>query len=180
MKWVLYVLAAVGSVIVLGIVALLAIGGGRGESQLEATVEIARPARIVFNWITEPARVKSWVGWMVEIKPLTPGAPAVGAREVWVMEDRNNGNQRMDIAAEVTRLEPERLLETRLDAAAGFTGVLTYELQPIDAERTRLHYRGAYKFNHWLARIFEPIISRSAQQKLDEDLARLKLQAEAE
>jgi hypothetical protein len=57
---------------------------------------------------------------------------------------------------------------------------VTYELQPIDAERTRLHYRSAYKFHHWLARIFEPVISRSAQQKLDEDLARLKQRAEAE
>ena len=180
MKWVLYILATVGAVIVLGIGALLIIGGGRGESELEASVEIARPTRVVFNWITEPARVRSWVGWLVEIKSLTPGAPAVGSREVWVMEDRNNGNQRMDIAAEVTRLEPERLLETKLEAAAGFTGVVTYELQPIDADRTRLHYRGAYKFHHWLARVFEPVISRSAQQKLDEDLARLKQQAEAE
>jgi uncharacterized protein YndB with AHSA1/START domain len=179
MKWILYLLAAVGGVIVLGLVTLLAMGGGRGESELEASVEIARPARVVFNWITEPTRVKSWVGWMVEIQSLTPGAPAVGSREVWVMEDRNNGNQRMNIAAEITRLEPERLLETRLEAAEGFTGTVTYELQPIDGERTRLRYRGAYKFNHWLARLFEPVISRSAQQKLDEDLARLKQRAEA-
>ena len=180
MKWVVYTLAAVGGVIVLGLVALLAIGGGRGQSELEASIEIARPTRVVFNWITEPARVKSWVGWLVEIKSLTPGATAVGSRDVWVMEDRNNGNQRMDIAAEVTRLEPERLIETRLEAAEGFTGVVTYELEPLDADRTRLRYRGAYTFHHWLARIFEPVISRSAQQKLDDDLARLKQHAEAE
>ena len=35
-------------------------------------------------------------------------------------------------------------------------------------------------YEHWLAKLLEPVISRSAQQKLEEDLQRLKQQAEAE
>jgi uncharacterized membrane protein len=180
MRWVLYVFAGLGGLVALAIVVLLAIGGGRGESRLVRSVEISRPAEVVFTWISEPERLESWVGWLVEIKTLTPPPTAVGSRNVWVMEDRNNNNQRMDIETEVTRLEPNRLLEARLSVQAGFTGTVLYELQPIDAYRTHLTYRATYHFDHWLAKLLEPVISRSAQQKLNEDLDRLKQKAESE
>jgi hypothetical protein len=95
------------------------------------------------------------------------------------MEDRNNGNQRMDIESEIVRYEPGRLLEARLNVPAGFTGEVRYELEPMDANRTRLTCRANYQFDRWLARLLEPTISRSAQQKLKDDLARLKQQAAA-
>ena len=180
MKWLLYVMAGLVGIVVLAVVVLLALGGGRGEGTHETSVEIARPASVVFAWITEPDRVKSWVGWLIDINSLTPGKAGVGAREIWVMEDRNNNNQRMDIEAEVTRLETDRLLETRLNAPGGFTGTVTYELLPLDANRTRLVYRGTFKYEHWLAKLLEPVISRSAQHKLEEDLERLRQKAEAE
>jgi len=180
MKWLLYVVAGLVAVVILAVVVLLALGGGRGESSHETSVEIARPARIVFTWISEPDRVKSWVGWLIDIKSLTPGKAAVGARQIWVMEDRNNNNQRMDIETEVTQLETDRLLEARLNVPGAFTGTVTYELQPLDPNRTRLVYRGTFKYEHWLAKLLEPVISRSAQQKLEEDLERLKQKAEAE
>lgn len=180
MKWILYGAGGVLALLLLAIISLLAVGGFRGESRLERSIEIARPAGAVFRWIREPERVKSWLGWLVEIRELTPGRDGVGAREIWVMEDRNNNNQRMDIETEVTRHEPDRLLETRLHARDGFTGVVTYELEPLDARRTRLVYRGDYKYEHWLARLLGPIITRSADQKLVADLERLKQRAEAE
>jgi uncharacterized protein YndB with AHSA1/START domain len=179
MKWILYALAAVGALLVVCVIVLLAMGGGRGESQLQATVDIARPPEVVFTFITEPARVKSWLGWLVEIRSLTPGKQGVGAREVWVMEDRNNNNQHMDIRTEVTRYDPARSYEARLEATEGFTGTVLYELQPVDGNATRLIYRGQYQFHHWFARLLSPVITRAAQQKLDEDMARLKQQVEA-
>jgi uncharacterized protein YndB with AHSA1/START domain len=180
MKWVFYIFAALVGIVILAVVVLLVIGGGRGEAQLTTSVEIARPASVVFRWITEPDRVKSWVGWLVDIRSLTPGETGVGSREVWVMEDRNNNNQRMDIESQVTRLEADRLMEARLRSAEAFTGTVTYELQPVDANHTRLTYRASYKFEHWLAKVLGPVISRSAQQKLEEDLLRLKQKVEAE
>jgi uncharacterized protein YndB with AHSA1/START domain len=180
MKWVLYLSAGLVGLIGLCVIVLLVMGGGRGESRLVASVDTARPADVVFTWITEPERVKSWVGWLVEIKSMTPHTAGVGARAVWVMEDRNNNNQRMNINSEITRHEPGRLLEARLDAPAGFTGTIVYQLQPIDANRTRLTYTGDYKYEHWLAKLLEPAISRSAKHKLEEDVARLKQKAEAE
>jgi uncharacterized protein YndB with AHSA1/START domain len=179
MRWVLYALAGVAALVLMAVVVLLMIGGGRGQAELVSSVEIAQPPEVVFSWVTEPDRVKSWVGWLVEIRSLTPGTQGVGAREIWVMEDRNNNNQRMDIQSEVTRFERDRVLATRLEAAEGFTGTVVYELQPLDGTRTRVTYRGSYRFHHWLAKLLQPVISRSAQQKLDEDMARLKQRIEA-
>ena len=180
MKWLLYGLLGVVGVVMLAVLVLLMLGGARGESRLQATVDIDRPASIVFEWITEPSRGQSWVGWLVEIQSLTPGNPAVGSREVWVMEDRNNNNQRMEIAAEIVGLEEDQSLSTRLRAPGGFEGTVSYELEPLGSGRTRLQYLGDYKYEHWLAKLLGPVISRSAQQKLEDDLARLKQLAEAE
>ena len=180
MRWIGYLLAGIGAIVVIAVVVLLALGGGRGESRLVRTIEIDKPADVVFAWITEPVRLKSWVGWLIDIHRETPDPVRVGSREVWVMEDRNNNNQRMEIHAEYTRVEPSRLVEARLQVPEGFTGTIIYELQPIDARRTHLTYRGQYHFDHWLAKLLEPVISRSAQQKLNEDLARMKQKAEAE
>ena len=72
------------------------------------------------------------------------------------------------------------MLEARLNVPEGFTGTIIYELQPIDANRTHVTYRATYQFDHWLAKLLEPVISRSAQQKLNEDFERMKQKAEAE
>lgn len=178
MKWVLYILAGLGGLLVLTVVTLVALGSRSSAGRFETTVEIAQPAPVVFEWISEPARLKAWVGWLIDVQQVTP-ATGVGSREVWVMEDRNNNNQRMDIQAEVTRHEANRLREARLNVSEGFTGTVTYELQPLDASRTQLTYRAAFKYDHWLAKLLEPVINRSARQKSVEDLARLKQLAEA-
>jgi uncharacterized protein YndB with AHSA1/START domain len=180
MKWLLYILAGLAGLVVIAVVALLALGGGRGRGEYGTSVDIARPAPVVFAWITEPQRVKSWVGWLVDIKSLTPDTTGVGAREVWVMEDRNNYNQRMDILQEVIRHQPNRLIETRLDVPDGFTGTVVMELEPLGESRTRLTYRASIQYHHWLAKLMEPVISRSAQQKMVEDFERLRQKAEAD
>lgn len=179
MRWLLYALAGIGGLLVIAVIILLFLGGFRGESRLVAQIDIAKPPGTVFAWVSRPEKLKSWVGWMVDVKDLTPGQNGVGSRQVWVMEDRNNNNQLMNIASEVTRLEPDRVLESRVSAAEGFTGEVRYELEPIDTSKTKLTYVARYKFDHWLAKLLEPIISRSAQQKLEEDLRRLKQQVEA-
>ena len=109
MKWIGYILAAIGGIVVIALVVLLALGGGRGQSRLVKTIEIAKPADVVFAWITEPSKLKAWVGWLIDIHRETPDPVRVGSREVWVMEDRNNNNQRMEIHAEYTRVEPARV-----------------------------------------------------------------------
>lgn len=180
MKWLLYILAAVAGLAGLALIVLLAVGGGRGVSRQVANIEIARPADVVFGWISEPERLESWVGWLVEIQTLTPPPAAVGSRYLWVMEDRNNNSARIEVITEITRLETNRVLETRISVSESYAGTVIYELERVDATRTHLAYRATYRFEHWLAKLLEPIISRSAKHKLDADLDRLKQLAEAE
>jgi uncharacterized membrane protein len=177
MKWLLYLVAGVLGLVVVTVAALLTLS--RGESRLAAAIDIATPASVVFAHVREPEHVKSWLSWMVEIRQLTPGIHGVGAREIWVMEDRNNNNQRMEIHAEVVGYEENRRLASKVSAAEGFEGMVEFALEPLGETHTRLRYDASYTFHHWLARLLEPLITRSAQQKLDEDLARLKQQAEA-
>ena len=56
---------------------------------------------------------------------------------------------------------------------------MTYELQPLDANRTQLTYRAAFEFDHWLAKLLEPVITAPPGRRCVEDLARLKQLAEA-
>lgn len=179
MKWLLYLGVGLVGLLVLAVVILLALGGGRGTSHLEASVEVDRPPAVVFTWITEPDRLREWVGWLVEIRPLTAQRLQPGAREIWVMEDRNNNNQRMEIETEIIEHRANEAVTARLTAAEGFTGRVVYGLTPLGADRTRLTYAADYEFHHWLAKLLNPVITRSAQQKLEEDLARLKQRAEA-
>jgi uncharacterized protein YndB with AHSA1/START domain len=180
MRWLMYALTAVVGLILLAIVVLLAMGGGRGESQLLASTEIDRPAATVFAWLTEPPRLKAWVGWLVDVRTVqAAGTGGAGARDVWVMEDRNNNNQLMEITVDTTRVEPPHRLVAQLAAPAGFEGTVEYTLEDLTPGRTRVTYLGKYRYHHWFAKLLAPVITRAAQQKLEEDLARLKQRIEA-
>lgn len=179
MKWALYAAAAIASLLVIAIFVLLALGGARGQARHVVTMEIGRPAAEVYRWVREPALVEQWVGWLIEIRPLTPQPSGPGSVQLWVMEDRNNDNARMELRVETLREEPDRLLEARVTAPGMVTGTVLYELQPMDPRRTLLSYRATYQYEHWLARLLTAIVSRSAQQKLEADLARLKAAVEA-
>jgi uncharacterized protein YndB with AHSA1/START domain len=174
-----YALVGVVALLVLAIAVLL-IMGARSDHQIAASVEIARPADVVFTWITDPPRLQSWVGWLVEVRNMTPQQAQVGARQLWVMEDRNDNNQRMDIQTEYVTYLPNQNLNARLNSPGAFTGSVDYRLEPIGSDRTRLSYTMAYEYDNWFVRLLEPLIAMSAQQKLEEDLARLKEQAESE
>jgi uncharacterized protein YndB with AHSA1/START domain len=179
MKWLGYVAAAIAGVVVVAVLVLLVLGA-RSDHRIAGTVDIAQPPDVVFQWITEPQRLMAWVGWLVDVQMVTPAQEQVGARQVWVMEDRNNGNQRMNIEAEIVTYEPSQRLTARLSAADAFTGSVDYGLARLDATRTRLTYSMSYEYEQWFVKLLEPLIARAAQQKLDEDLARLKQRAEAE
>jgi uncharacterized protein YndB with AHSA1/START domain len=179
MRWLLYLVAAVGGLLVTAVVALLVARGGRGDGRIEAAVDISQPRDVVFAWITEPEHLKSWVGWLVEVRPATPDQNGVGTRQIWIMEDRNNNNQRMEIQSEVIVYRRPEQVQTRLNAPEGFTGTVDYRLEAVAPNRTRLTYTASYQYLHWFAKLLGPLISRSAQQKLEADLARLKQHVEA-
>ena len=179
MKWLLYLGSGLLGLLGVAVVILLVLGAN-SDKRIGGSVDIARPPDVVFGWVTEPQRLKSWIGWLLEIQNVTAEQRRVGARQVWVMEDRNNNNQRMHIESELVSYRPHQHVNARLKAPGAFTGSVDYALEPLGTDRTRLNYVMTYEYEHWFAKLLEPLIAISAQQKLEEDLARLKHKAETE
>lgn len=178
MNWMIKLLLLVLALAVVAVLGLLA-AGLRGEAgQVDVTVEIGRPAAIVFPWLHEGDKVKQWVSWLKEVRPLTPVKNGVGTREIWVMQDANNGNTPMEIVSEGTLYDPPRRMAAKLTARDAFTGGVTYELTE-SGGRTTLRYRGSFEYQHWFARLLEPLITPEARKKLVGDLATLKRLVEA-
>ena len=175
MKWLKYAAAAAFSLALIVLLILVGLGGLRGESRLVHTIQIDRPASDVFTWITEPERLKAWVGSLVDVETLTPGSQGPGTRTRWMLHDAEESDQVLEVDFEVTRVEPGRLLEARVHSPE-LSGSVSYNLEPLDANRTLLMYRANSLYER---KLLVSIYSRAAQRKLNDDMARLKQLAEA-
>jgi uncharacterized membrane protein len=165
MKWLIR--SAVGLLSLIGGAALvlLAMGARNGAGRMHSVIEIAKPAEAVRPWLTEPEKLKAWVGWLLEVR-------REGDREIWVMEDRNNGNARMEIVAYDLRDEPGRLY-SKMKVDGSFHGWQEIKFTDVGG-RTRIEQTGEFEYDHWFAKLLEPIITREATKKQVEDLERLK------
>ncbi len=83
----------------------------------QAQTYVEAPPAVVYHWVTAPDRVVSWVKDLIESRPLAGGATLeVGARSVEVIKV---GRTLLEVPAEITALEPGRLIENRLDTPEG-------------------------------------------------------------
>ena len=178
MKWIFRVFVFVLGLILLAAGVLLAMGSRPGANMLSVRVEINKPPEAVWKYVADPATPKEWVSWLVEVRQLTPGAQPVGSKEVWVMEDRNNGNARMEILSETTRFEPHRRMDVRLSSPGEFSGEVAYLFEDLGGGRTALTQEGTYLFESWFARLMAPVVMPSARSKLVGDIERLKANVE--
>lgn len=179
MKIVLFVLGALVAVVLLAVLTLAVMGRRPNARHLEADIEINQPPEVVWAWITETEYLKQWVSWLVEIEDLTPAVDGAGAKFRWYMDDPNM-NERVEMTSEVLEHRPPEYIELSLSMEGAFTGAFSYTLVDLGEGRTRLETTGDYEYFTWFARIMEPLITRAAQKKQDEDFARLKSLAESD
>ncbi len=167
MKWVIRVVLGVVALLLLGAATLFALGFRTDAGVSRSTVEIAAAPDVVFRWFEDPQKLKAWVGWLIEADQIGPD------RQRWVMEDRNNGNAHMEIqSVVVVRDAPNRM---KVHATSGeFAGDQDFFLTNLGGGHTRLDMTSSYKFDQWLARLMEPLVSHEVRVKMIEDLARLK------
>lgn len=173
MKWLIRVALGVIALLLLGAATLFALGMRSDAGVTRGAVEIARSPEAVFTWLEQPARLQAWVGWLVQVDQLAPG------EQRWVMEDRNNGNQRTEIQTAVTAKDAPRRLAVHAKSGGDFDGEQIFTLTDLGG-RTRLEMTSTYHFNLWLARLMEPVVSHEVKVKMIDDLGRLKSKAEAE
>jgi uncharacterized protein YndB with AHSA1/START domain len=169
---------AVVTVLVVAVLVLMLLGRRDGAGTVSANIEINRPAAEVWPWVIEPEKLKSWVSGMLEIEHLTPGEPRVGSRGRAVVVDPKQPNVRFNVESEINAIQPPSALTITLHAPEGFHGVVHYQLEGSGGS-TRLTCIGEFKFERWFAKLMEPVITSSAQKKLESDLRILRSKAEA-
>ncbi|HYM63119.1 MAG TPA: SRPBCC family protein [Gaiellaceae bacterium] len=141
----------------------------------EHTIEIARPPATVFPYLTEPERLKRWVGGLTAFEPVEGQSAQVGALSRQVMVIRG---KEWKLDGELTALEPDRFVEARMEGK-GFKAKTSYVLEPVEGG-TRLTTTVESEYSLLVARLLGGLVSRETQKKLRADLARLEVLVETE
>jgi uncharacterized protein YndB with AHSA1/START domain len=163
----------------MALVGLFLAGRRRDAGVNEVTVEIARPPAQVFRWLSERDLAPKWVGGLAEVTPLEAGPLGVGLKERAVVV---LGSERTTLEMELLAFEEGRRIRyqvTGLDQPPGFTQVVDFEVEPSETG-ARVRIFGRIRYHRRLLRLFEPLMTRRAQRKFEEDAHRLKALVEAE
>jgi uncharacterized protein YndB with AHSA1/START domain len=133
------------------------------------TVEIARPPAEVFPWLLEADKVPRWTGHLEAYERLDDGALGKGSRVRQVLDV---SGRRVDVQLEITRYEPPHGAETRF-STNGIDLVNDYRLEST-ATGTRLTQSIDATPTSLSARMIVPLVQPRLEQKLTEDLERLR------
>jgi len=180
MKWVWRILGGIAALAVVCVGGLWLAGLRPGHGHNSATVEINRPAAQVWRYLTTDDLTKKWVGGLEVIRHDTPGVQGTGEK-LYLVETYEG--ERVEMEMTMGRVEAPHVMEFTIvalgDPSNGFTEKGGYALEERDG-KTRLTLAATSEYEGFLPRLIEPLITRSADEKLAGDLARLKALVEAE
>jgi carbon monoxide dehydrogenase subunit G len=131
------------------------------------TVEIPLPPAEVFPWLLEEDKVPQWTGNLESYSQ--EGALGKGARVRQVLEI---SGRRIDVELEITAYDPPNGAET-VFSTNGIAVVNAYALEATGGG-TRLTQSVDAKPSGLTARMLVPVIQPRLEQKLTEDLERLR------
>jgi uncharacterized protein YndB with AHSA1/START domain len=179
MKWILIVLGSLVGLLLLGAVVLFAMGTSSDANRMTNSIVIHQKPEVVWQWITQPAKQKQWVSWLVEIRGDVKDQLAVGDKSTWIMEDRNNNNERLEITGVVKSVDAPHRIEVALTAPEGFRGTNVYTLTSLPDGSTRVDADSRYEFDNAFARFMTPVICWQAKKKMLDDENHLRTLAES-
>jgi uncharacterized protein YndB with AHSA1/START domain len=134
-----------------------------------ASADLAAPSEVVFGFLTEPPKLKTWIGGLVESRPLGDGELRVGARALEIVEE---GGRRMEMSSVVTVVEPMRRLAVAIHSYFALMEN-EFHLEPGANGGTRLTQTLRVRYRGWM-RLPGLFLGGMTQRKLEADLARLK------
>jgi hypothetical protein len=132
-------------------------------------VEIALPPADVFPWLLEADKVPRWTGHLERYERLDDGPLGRGSRVRQVLEI---SGRRIDVQLEITAYDPPHGADTRFESN-GIDIVSHYRLVANGAG-TRLTQALEAKPTSFSARMIVPLVQPRLEQKLTEDLERLR------
>jgi uncharacterized protein YndB with AHSA1/START domain len=179
MKRVKLSIAAVLGLILLATAALAVAGMGPDSNRLYSSVVIRQAPAAIWPWLYQEDKVKQWVSWLVEVRNNGATEPVRGGKYVWVMEDRNNNNARMDLNWMVDAVEPNQKLAISVEAKEGFHGTSVYTLTAQPGGTTLVESDSRYTFDSGFVRFMSPLVIWQAKKKMNADLDHLRTLVEA-
>jgi uncharacterized protein YndB with AHSA1/START domain len=132
------------------------------------TVEIPRPPEEVFPWLLEQDKVPRWTGHLERYEQLD-GSLGTGSRVRQVLEV---SGRTIDVELQITRYDPPNGAESRFETN-GIKVLNGYTLQPAGTG-TRLTQSLEAKAGGLTAKLLLPVVQPRLEQKLTEDLERLR------
>ena len=152
--------------------------GDRGS--IEEEVTIARPAPAVFRWISSEDFARRWISDVIELQRTGAGGPQ--GEPSFRLVQLVNGH-RVDMNLRVVRVVPNQelalLISSGDSVSEGFSGDANFTLIT-NGEYSRLVFSSHAQFVSLSDRVFEPVLTIAMQHKVRDDLAKLKILAEAE
>jgi uncharacterized protein YndB with AHSA1/START domain len=135
----------------------------------EYVAEFDSPVEEVFAFVDDDAKVKQWIGGLIETERTTQGKPGVGSR---FRQKVKVGNRVMELDGELLAYEPMRRVSVSLDSDLCEMKV-SYGFEEVGG-RTRLSYTCDSSYHGFFYRLLSPLIKYVTQQKLRKDFARLE------
>lgn len=171
MKAIQIFVIATGGVIVFVLLALFLMGRRPDAGRVVGIVEVDAPPATVMAWLTEPAKLRQWVGWLSEVRGDSTAEAAVGRKQVWVMDDHKSGA--VSMATEITMFGPPDSMRVHLSVPGLVEGDNLYTLEPV-AGRTRITIESRYRHPNPMVALLEPLVTPEAAAKLKSDMAKLR------
>ena len=137
---------------------------------IDITVEtqIARPARDVFAYATDPEKLSSWQTNTVSATREDDGPYGVGSRLREV--HRAPGGKELESVVEVVEYAPDRVFALEVKEGTPIHAHLTFD--PADGG-TRVRFRAHGKLTG-AGRLMEPLVARMLRKQFAQHLATLK------
>ena len=133
------------------------------------SISIPKPPGEVFPWLLEEDKVPQWTTRLQNYEVLGSGAIARGTR---IRQVLTVSGQALDIEIEITRFEPPGFAESRF-STNGMDVETTYALRA-NGDGTELTQTLDGKANGFKARLLLPVVQPKLEEKIAEDLARLR------
>ena len=133
------------------------------------SVAIPRPPAEVFPWLLEEDKVPRWTGHLDRYERVDDGPLGRGSKVRQVLDV---SGRTIDVTLEVQRYEPPTGAQTRFNTN-GIEVVNSYALEAAGGG-TRLTQSVEAKPSGFTARMLVPVVQPRLEQKLTEDLERLR------
>ena len=133
------------------------------------SITIPKSPGDVFPWLLEEDKVPQWTTRLQNYEVLGSGTIARGTR---IRQVLTVSGQALDIEIEITRFEPPGFAESRF-STNGMDVETTYALRA-NGDGTELTQTLDGKANGFKARLLLPVVQPKLEEKIAEDLARLR------